>query len=153
MLLDDYFRGEIKRSQKGWRNIVATAAKKGIPVPAFSTALALQASDRKQIEELRSWAADHLAEDLRVENLAAQAAMSPRNFARVFLKSTGITPARFVERIRVEAARRRLEECDDSIEKIASDCGLGSVQALRRTFRRVLKVAPGEYRKRFSDAA
>ena len=79
--------------------------------------------------------------------------MSPRNFARVFLKSTGITPARFVERIRVEAARRRLEECDDSIEKIASDCGLGSVQALRRTFRRVLKVAPGEYRKRFSDAA
>jgi transcriptional regulator GlxA family with amidase domain len=119
----------------------------------FSTALALQASDRKQIEELRSWAADHLAEDLRVENLAAQAAMSPRNFARVFLKSTGITPARFVERIRVEAARRRLEECDDSIEKIASDCGLGSVQALRRTFRRVLKVAPSEYRKRFSDAA
>ncbi len=119
----------------------------------FSTALALQASDRKQIEELRSWAVDHLKWDLRVENLAAQAGMSPRNFARVFLKSTGITPARFVEKIRVEAARRRLEESDDSIEKIASDCGLGSVQALRRSIRRVLRVAPSEYRKRFSDAA
>jgi 6-phosphogluconate dehydrogenase len=40
LLLDDYFRGEIKKSQKGWRNVVASAAKKGIPVPAFSTALA-----------------------------------------------------------------------------------------------------------------
>ena len=119
----------------------------------FSTALALQASDRKQIEELRSWAVDHLAEDLRVEILAVRAGMSPRNFARIFLKSTGITPARFVEKIRVEAARRRLEECDDSIEKIASDCGLGSVQALRRSFRRVLRVAPSEYRKGFSAAA
>jgi transcriptional regulator GlxA family with amidase domain len=119
----------------------------------FSTALALQASDRKQIEELRSWAVDHLAEDLRVENLAVRAAMSPRNFARIFLKSTGITPARFVEKIRVEAARRRLEECDDSIEKIASDCGLRSVQGLRRSFTRVLRVGPSEYRKRFSDAA
>jgi transcriptional regulator GlxA family with amidase domain len=119
----------------------------------FSTALALQAFDRKQIEELRSWAVDHLAEDLRVENLAVRAAMSPRNFARVFFKSTGTTPARFVERIRVEAARRRLEECEDSIEKVASDCGLGSVQDLRRSFRRVLRVAPSEYRKRFSDAA
>jgi transcriptional regulator GlxA family with amidase domain len=79
--------------------------------------------------------------------------MSPRNFARVFAKSTGITPGRFVEKIRVEAARRRLEECADPIEKIARDCGLGSVQALRRSFRRVLRVAPSEYRKRFADAA
>ena len=119
----------------------------------FSTTLALQASDRKQIEELCSWSVDHLAEDLRVENLAVRAGMSPRNFARIFSKSTGITPARFVEKIRVEAARRRLEECNDSIEKIASDCGLGSVQALRRSFRRILRVAPSEYRKGFSAAA
>jgi transcriptional regulator GlxA family with amidase domain len=117
----------------------------------FSAALALQASDRKQIEELRSWAVDHLAEDLRVASLAARAAMSPRNFARIFSKSTGVTPARFVQTIRVEAARRRLEECHDSIEKIARDCGLRSVQGLRRSFRRVLKVAPHEYRKHFSE--
>ena len=50
----------------------------------FSTALALQTSDRKKIEELRSWAVDHLTEDLRVETLAAKAGMSPRNFARIF---------------------------------------------------------------------
>jgi transcriptional regulator GlxA family with amidase domain len=119
----------------------------------FSPALALQASDRKQIEELRSWAVDHLTADLRVENLAAKARMSPRNFARTFLKDTGITPARFVEKIRVEAARRRLEESEDLLEKIASDCGFGSIQALRRSFTRVLALPPSEYRKRFSDAA
>ena len=117
----------------------------------FSTALALQSSERKQIEDLRWWAVDHLAEDLRVENLAAKARMSPRNFARVFLKDTGLTPARFVERIRVEAARRRLEESGDLLDKIAGDCGFASNQALRRAFTRVLRVAPHDYRKRFSD--
>lgn len=117
----------------------------------FSTALSLQASDRRQIEELRSWAVDHLREDLRVENLAMKAGMSPRNFARVFLKDTGQTPACFVEKTRVEAARRRLEESEDLIDKIASDCGFGSLQSLRRAFTRVLHVAPSDYRKRFSN--
>src|SRR5690242_9069353 len=68
----------------------------------FSTALSLQASDRKQIEEVRSWAVDNLRKDLAVQGLAAKAGMSPRNFARVFAKDTGTTPARFVERLRVE---------------------------------------------------
>jgi transcriptional regulator GlxA family with amidase domain len=96
---------------------------------------------------------EHLADDLCVENLAAKAGMSPRNFARVFLHDTGITPARFVEQIRVEAARRRLEESEDSLDKIASDCGFASMQALRRTFTRALSVAPSEYRKRFFGTA
>ena len=89
-------------------------------------------ADRKQIEEIRSWALDNLGEDLTVEKLAAKAGMSPRNFARVFLKDTGTTPARFVERLRVEAARRRLEESHDKLEKVANDCGFGSIQGLRR---------------------
>jgi transcriptional regulator GlxA family with amidase domain len=118
----------------------------------FSAALSLQASDRKQIEELRSWAFDHLDQDLTVEKLAAKAAMSPRHFARVFLKETGITPARFVERLRVEAARRRLEESRDKLEKIATDCGFGSLSSLRRSFIRVLHVPPADYRNRFAGA-
>jgi transcriptional regulator GlxA family with amidase domain len=119
----------------------------------FSTALALQAADRKQIAELCCWVGDHLSSDLRVEKLAGQAGMSPRNFARVFAEETGVTPARFVEKIRVESARRRLEESQDDLEKIARDCGLNSPQALRRSFLRVLHVLPSEYRSRFSDAA
>ena len=117
----------------------------------FSTALSLQASDRKQIAEIRSWTHDNLGQDLPVEKLAAKAGMSPRNFAQVFLKDTGTTPARFVEHLRVEAARRRLEESRDKLEKIANDCGFGSIQSLRRSFFRVLHVPPNEYRHRFTD--
>ena len=67
----------------------------------FSAALSVQSSDRKQIEEIRSWALDNLNQALPVERLAAKAGMSPRHFARVFLRDTGTTPARFVERLRV----------------------------------------------------
>jgi transcriptional regulator GlxA family with amidase domain len=118
----------------------------------FSTALSLQASDRKQIEEICSWTHDNLRQDLPVEKLAAKAGMSPRNFARVFLKDTGTTPARFVERLRVEAARRRLEESHDKLEKIADDCGFSSLQGLRRSFLRILRVPPNDYRHRFTDS-
>ena len=117
----------------------------------FSTALSLQASDRKQIAEIRSWTHDNLRQNLPVEKLAAKAGMSPRNFARVFLKDTGTTPARFVECLRVEAARRRLEESHDKLEKVATDCGFGSIQRLRRSFLRLLHVPPNDYRHRFTD--
>lgn len=116
----------------------------------FSAALSLQASDRKQIEEIRSWACDHLDHRLTVDRLAARAGMSPRHFARVFLKETTITPARFIERLRVEAARRRLEESRDKLDKIAADCGFGSLSSLRRSFLRVLHVPPADYRSRFT---
>lgn len=119
----------------------------------FSAALALQASDRKQIADLRSWVLDNLHRDLRVNALAEQAGMSPRHFARVFRQDTGTTPAQFVERLRVEAARRRLEESRDKLEKVSSDCGFGSIQSLRRSFSRVLQVSPHDYRHRFRDAS
>ncbi|MBV9624583.1 MAG: DJ-1/PfpI family protein [Acidobacteria bacterium] len=115
----------------------------------FSTALALAASDRKQIEETRSWALDHLQQELPVRKLAEKAGMSPRNFARLFAEDTGTTPARFVERLRVETARRRLEESRDKLEKIATDCGFRSITTLRRSFHRVLRVPPSDYRNRF----
>ena len=118
----------------------------------FSAALSLQASDRKQIEETRSWILDNLEQTLPVEKLAAKAGMSPRHFARVFLKDTGTTPAHFVERLRAETARRRLEESRDKLEKVANDCGFGSIQTLRRSFLRVLHVPPNDYRQRFTDS-
>jgi transcriptional regulator GlxA family with amidase domain len=118
----------------------------------FSTALALQASDRRQIEELLGWAMDHLTEDLSVAGLAAHAGMSARNFARVFADETGTPPGEFVQCIRVEAARRRLEESTDKLQKIAADCGFGSVNSLRRSFFRALRVVPSEYRARFTAA-
>jgi transcriptional regulator GlxA family with amidase domain len=115
----------------------------------FSAQLATQAADRQPIRELQAWMADHLAADLSVEVLAGHAAMSPRNFARVFAREVGCTPARFVERIRVEAARRRLEESPHGVDRVAADCGFGSAESMRRAFLRVVRVTPSAYRSRF----
>jgi transcriptional regulator GlxA family with amidase domain len=118
----------------------------------FSTQLALQVADREPIRELQAWIADHLAEDLSVETLAGRSGMSPRNFSRVFTREISMTPARYVEQARVEAARLRLEDSHCTIEGVASDCGFGSAETMRRAFQRHVRVAPAEYRSRFQAA-
>jgi transcriptional regulator GlxA family with amidase domain len=105
--------------------------------------------DQGPIRDVQTWAVEHLADDLSVEKLADRAAMSPRNFARVFSNQAGTTPAKFVEQIRVEAARLLLETSRDTLDGIASLCGLGSALTLRRAFERHLGVNPSEYRDRF----
>ena len=81
--------------------------------------------------------------------LAARMAMSPRHFARVFRAELGVTPARFVEALRIEAARRWLERGTHSVETVAGACGLGASERLRRAFLRRLGVNPRDYRNRF----
>jgi transcriptional regulator GlxA family with amidase domain len=87
--------------------------------------------------------------DHRVPALAATAAMSVRHFTRVFMAEVGETPARFVERVRLEAARRDLETTNDTLDVIALRCGLGTAETLRRVFQRRMNVAPDSYRRRF----
>ena len=115
----------------------------------FSAALSLQFTDRKPLRDLESWVLDNLNKPLTVPVLAQRVAMSPRNFARVFTKEMKTTPAKFVERLRVEAARRRLEESQNSMETIAGECGFGNVNSMRNVFQRALKIAPGQYRRHF----
>lgn len=119
----------------------------------FSAQLSLQTADRDALRDVQHHIAERLDDDLSVDALAARAAMSPRHFARCFRDETGTTPARFVEAARLEAARRRLEESDDSIESIARACGFGTAETMRRAFVRVLHVAPTEYRRRFATAS
>ena len=90
--------------------------------------------------------------DHRVPAMAAAAAMSVRHFARVFVTEVGETPSRFVERVRIEAARHELETTDDTLDLIAIRCGLGTAETLRRAFQRRLNVAPDAYRRRFRVA-
>jgi transcriptional regulator GlxA family with amidase domain len=116
----------------------------------FSEQLQTQLSDREPIADLQAWIADHPGADLSVAALARRAAMSPRNFARVFVRTVGITPAEHVERVRLEAARRRLEESDANVDEVASQCGFGTRESLRRAFQRSLKVSPTAYRSRFA---
>ncbi|HKN00537.1 MAG TPA: GlxA family transcriptional regulator [Candidatus Binataceae bacterium] len=118
----------------------------------FSVQLSTQSADREPIRELQAWIADHVSAGLSVGALARRAAMSARNFARVFLRETGMTPATFVELARVEAARRRLEESADSIDAIALSCGFGTRESMRRAFIRALRVPPSAYRSRFRPA-
>ncbi len=115
----------------------------------FSTALAMQLSDRQPLRELESWVLENLNRPLSVNILAEHLAMSPRNFARIFRKEMNTTPARFVGKLRVEAARRRLEESQSSLQQVASDCGFGTLNAMRTVFQRALGIAPGQYRKHF----
>jgi transcriptional regulator GlxA family with amidase domain len=115
----------------------------------FSAALSLQLTDRKPLRELESWVLDNLNKPLTVPVLAKQMAMSPRNFARIFAKEMKTTPAKFVERLRVEAARRRLEESPNSMETIAGECGFGNVNSMRNVFQRTIRIAPGQYRRHF----
>ena len=115
----------------------------------FSTTLETQLAERDVINELVAWAADNLGKDLSVYALANRVHMSLRNFSRVFRCETGQTPAAFIQSLRIEAARRLLQETDESIEVISKRCGFRSADALRRSFQRVVKVAPSDYRQRF----
>ncbi|MCU1448935.1 MAG: cdhR [Acidimicrobiales bacterium] len=115
----------------------------------FSAQLAGQLAEREPLGELQAWVADHLADDLTVERLAGRVAMSPRNFSRTFRREVGVTPARFVERVRVETARRLLEESAASVDEVAARCGFGTAETMRRSFLRSLRVTPSEYRNRF----
>jgi transcriptional regulator GlxA family with amidase domain len=115
----------------------------------FSAALAAQAADREPLRDLQAWIAEDPGRDCSVPALARRVAMSPRNFARVFTREVGTTPGQFVERVRVDAARRRLEESTDGVDSIASRCGFGTAETMRRAFLRTLRVPPTAYRSRF----
>jgi transcriptional regulator GlxA family with amidase domain len=118
----------------------------------LSVSLAKQASEMKSIRELQVWVADHLEKNLSVQALAQRVRMSVRNFERVFTRETGCTPARYVAQMRVEAARRQLEDTDKSIEQIARNCGFVSADLMRRAFSRSVGTTPGRYRSRLSTA-
>lgn len=101
------------------------------------------------IGEVQSWILQNLTADLCVENLAEKAAMSPRNFTRVFTREAGVSPARYVTEARLAAARQLLEQTRDPLERVAEQSGFGTSINLRRIFEKQLHLTPGEYRQRF----
>jgi len=115
----------------------------------FSATLALQEAGGADFDDLHAHIADNLCGDLSVASLAQVAAMSERSFVRHYRQATGSTPARGVERIRVEAARRMLE-LNQPVKRVAARCGFGSEETMRRSFLRVMGATPQAYRERFS---
>jgi transcriptional regulator GlxA family with amidase domain len=116
----------------------------------FSATLSLQAAEDK-FGALHEWISQHLAEDISLPTLARQAGMSERSFSRHYGDETGMTPARAVEQLRVEAARRLLLESRLPVKRISQRCGFGSEETMRRSFLRLLDVTPQDYRARFSS--
>lgn len=117
----------------------------------FSTLLAAQSADSEPIRDLLTWIPDHLADDLSVPALARRAALSERQFRRVFKREVGATPVAHVEAVRLEAACRLLETTRNPIEEIARVCGFGTPETLNRTFRRRLDTTPGDHRHHFGE--
>lgn len=115
----------------------------------FATAVWTEPATDDVIRGVRHRIVAEPAEDHRVEALAAAAHLSTRHFVRRFTEQTGETPARFVERTRVEHARRLLETGDDGVRVIATRCGFGTAETMRRAFLRRVGVTPDDYRKRF----
>jgi transcriptional regulator GlxA family with amidase domain len=115
----------------------------------FSATLVAQQPEREPLREIQRTVVEDSAGDHSVEAMAARAHMSPRHFARAFRAETGVTPARYVERVRLEAARRRLEETVEPVAAVAAACGFGTAETMRRAFIRALDVGPTEYRRRF----
>jgi transcriptional regulator GlxA family with amidase domain len=115
----------------------------------FSPYLTPYAEASSPIAQVQQYVLGHLDGDLDVEALAGVANMSRRNFARIFLRDAGITPAEFVERARVDAARVMLENSDLPFKTVAYRCGLGDAQHLRAAFKRRVGVTPQQYRQHF----
>ncbi|PBJ25827.1 HTH-type transcriptional regulator CdhR [Pseudomonas ogarae] len=115
----------------------------------FSVTLSLQ-KQGSRFDDLHAWIAENLTRDLGLSSLAAEAGMSERSFVRHYRADTGQTPARAVELIRVETARRLLSDTAVSIKRVAVQCGFGSEETLRRSFLRAMGVTPQAYRERFA---
>ncbi|MET9162171.1 GlxA family transcriptional regulator [Streptomyces parvulus] len=118
----------------------------------FSAQLAAQTACREPLRELQQWITEHPGADLGVDALAARAGLSPRHFARAFRAETGTTPGRFVDRTRLEHARRLLEDTGDGVGQVARASGYGTPEAMRRAFVKILGTSPAEYRRRFRPA-
>jgi len=115
----------------------------------FSTHLQAQFSAVPALRKAQEWALAHLADDLSAEALAAHVGMSERSFRRLFVDELHETPREYVERIRLDEARRQIEDTDLPAQTVAKRCGFGSVHSLRRAFVRQLGVTPQWYRAQF----
>ncbi|MGV4927895.1 DJ-1/PfpI family protein (plasmid) [Streptomyces sp. BHT-5-2] len=106
-------------------------------------------STTRRMADLRHHITRNITDSLTVADLAAHAHVSERQLTRIFKTELGTTPAAYLESARVEAARHRLESTDDTLDRIASACGLHTTDTLIRAFRRQLNTTPTEYRNRF----
>lgn len=148
-LVEEDYGARIARTVARW---IVVFLNRGGGQSQFSERLALPVITESPIRLIVDHIVAEPGADHRLPELAERAALSERQLSRVFLKETLTTPGRFVERVRVEAARNHLESTRAPLDVIATRCGFGSIETMRRSFKRVLGIGPGEYRQRFRCA-
>ncbi|MEV1069931.1 GlxA family transcriptional regulator [Streptomyces sp. NPDC050263] len=119
----------------------------------FSVQLSAQSARSDPLREIQYWAAANLAADLSVPAMAERVGLSTRQFARAFAEQVGMTPGRYVDLVRLEAAQRMLTDTRDGVVRIARHCGYGTAEAMRLAFMRELDVSPTEYRRTFAKSS
>lgn len=118
----------------------------------FSPYLTAPADEASPVARVQAHVMEHIGESFTVRQLADVAGMSARNFARIFVQETNVTPHEFVERARMDAARKQLESTAATLKAIAYDCGFGTADRMRIVFARRIGVTPMQYRERFRSA-
>jgi transcriptional regulator GlxA family with amidase domain len=118
----------------------------------FSEPLQFQTRAVDRFADLAHWMIANMRKDLSVEVLAKRAGLGERHFSRRFKATFGVSPAEYVERLRLDEARRRLPSAHQTVESVAASVGYASADAFRRAFERRFRIAPSTYRKRFSSA-
>ncbi|MEV5678127.1 GlxA family transcriptional regulator [Streptomyces sp. NPDC052069] len=119
----------------------------------FSAQLTAQTAGREPLRDVQHWITENPDGDLCVEALAHRASLSPRHFARAFRAETGLTPGRYVDQVRLEHARRLLEDTAEGVTQVSRASGYGTPEAMRRAFVKALGTTPSEYRRRFRTSA
>jgi len=145
-MVEDDLGGEVAQTVARW--LVMFLHRPGGQTQ-FASPVWVPRAERSTVRAVQTLVETAPAGDHRLPALAAAAAMSVRHFTRVFTDEVGETPGRFVERVRLEAARHELEFTSDTLDVIASRCGFGSAETLRRAFQRRMNVTPDSYRRRF----
>ncbi len=135
------------------RKLVVPLRRTGNQGGQFGALLSADDLDARLVRCLREWLDANLTKHVTVDQMAGQANMSPRNFARVFAQETRLTPGKFLEKLRVEKAKQLLESTDLRLKQISAQCGLGSLISMRRTFLRHVSISPASYRNSFQKSA
>lgn len=133
--------------------MIVVCLRRGGGQTQFSVQLAAPPARRRPIREVQEYVLANPGADLSLGALAARIHLSPRHFARLFRAEVGLSPGVYVERVRLEAARRTVEATDRPLAVVAADTGFGTGENLRRAFVAELGVCPAEYRRRFGRRA
>jgi transcriptional regulator GlxA family with amidase domain len=104
------------------------------------------------VGKVHEYVTEHITDALSIEQLASAVSVSRRTFSRLFAKYAKVTPSAFVEQVRVDTARKLLEDSDAPLKTVAFNCGFTSATQMRSTFSRRLNVTPKQYRQRFRGA-